>query len=197
MQSQRHRIEVRPLQIDEWGEEVVPGGLKGKNGNGCQRRRGKGQDDAPEDLQKVGPIYGGGVFKVCRNGEEKLAQQKDVEGAAEEGGRGERQKGVDPAKPVEQDIERRHGDRIGQHHRRQHHDKEGVAPRRTQAGKGIGDQRARKQVAEDGQQADDGGVEYIAVKGQDGQRLAVVSPRRRVGNPARRRLKDLVVGLER
>jgi len=74
-------------QVQQRTEEVVPGADEGEGGHQGDRRPGLGDDDPQQDRQEAVTLHPGGVVVFARDGQEELAEEKDVEGSAAEEGR--------------------------------------------------------------------------------------------------------------
>ena len=185
------------VEINERAEEIVPGALKGEDGDGGHGRHGQGQNDVKQDLECIGPIHARGILQLYRQGQEKLAEQEDVEGRAKKGGDNQRLEAVDPAELAEDDEDGHHGDGVREHHGGEQNEKKDILARRTHARKAIGDERGRKQIAQDRKERDEEGVERIAAKRNVGQGFTEISPARRNRQPARRKIEHGIGRLER
>ena len=185
------------MQIDQRGQEVVPGELEGEDGHRGHGRPGQREHDIPDDLGNAGAVDARGVLQVGRNLQEELAQQEDVEGAAQKGRQNQRPEGVDQVQLGEDDVLRDHHHRVGQHQRGQQQNEQGVLARRAQAGEAVGHHGAGQRVADNRKEGDDQGVDGVPPKRQRGQRLDVVLPARRAGPPDGRPGEHVVLRLER
>ena len=108
-------------------------------------------------------------------GLEKLAHQKDEKRtAAEEAGHDQGLEGVYPPEIAEDLVMGNHGDLGGQHHGAQQDDEPDVASPPAHAGKGIGHQAGREDLAGDAEHAHVEAVEHEQVEREDGQGLGVV-----------------------
>lgn len=127
------------LEVEEGGEEVVPGAHKAEQGDDGKCGLGQGEDDLTVDAPFTAAVDFGGFGEFHRDTAIELAEEEDVECASEPSGNPEGTKCADPAEVFEETEEGHHENREGNHHRGKGDGEGEISAGPFETGKGVGD----------------------------------------------------------
>lgn len=127
------------LEVEEGGEEVVPGAHKAKQSDDGEGRFGERENDLAVDAPFTAAVDFGGFGEFHGNAAIELAQKENVEGSGEPSGDPKRTESADPAEVFEETEEGHHEHGEGNHHRGEGDGEGEIAAGPFEAGERIGD----------------------------------------------------------
>ena len=187
---------VLGVQEDQRLEEVVPLTEEHEDPQGGHRRLQQRQDDRGEGAEPARTVDRRCLLQLHRDAPDVLAHQEHTERVEQRRRHDDRQVGVDPLQPSEDEVQRDDGQLHRHHHRGQEHREQRVVPREPDPGERVRRHRAGQQREDRDQGRDVEAVEVGRAERRTLPRRTEPVQRPVVGQQDRRTHEDLVQRLE-